>query len=81
MLVYETGKAAVVGLTRQLAVQYGPDGIRANAIGPGHIVGEGLAEMWNAKPHRSCVFRRSIPFETDRQTRRDRCRHRLPMLR
>jgi NAD(P)-dependent dehydrogenase (short-subunit alcohol dehydrogenase family) len=45
-LVYETVKAAVIGLTRQLAVEYGPDGIRVNAICPGHIVTERMAERW-----------------------------------
>jgi NAD(P)-dependent dehydrogenase (short-subunit alcohol dehydrogenase family) len=45
-LVYETLKAGVIGLTRQLAVEYGPDGIRVNAICPGHIVTERLEERW-----------------------------------
>ena len=62
MLVYETGKAAVVGLTRQLAVQYGPDNIRANAIGPGHIVGEGLAEMWRRNPSGHAFFADQYPL-------------------
>ena len=41
-------KAGVIGLTRQLAVEYGPDGLRVNAICPGHIVTERLEEMWRA---------------------------------
>jgi len=45
-LVYETLKAGVIGLTRQLAVEYGPDGLRVNAICPGHIVTERLEQMW-----------------------------------
>jgi meso-butanediol dehydrogenase / (S,S)-butanediol dehydrogenase / diacetyl reductase len=45
-LVYETLKAGVIGLTRQLAVEYGSDGLRVNAICPGHIVTERLEEMW-----------------------------------
>ena len=62
MLVYETGKAAVVGMTRQMAVQYGPDKIRVNAIGPGHIVGEGLAEMWAANPTGHAFFADQYPL-------------------
>jgi NAD(P)-dependent dehydrogenase (short-subunit alcohol dehydrogenase family) len=45
-LVYETLKAGVIGLTRQLAVEYGPDGVRVNAICPGHIVTERMEERW-----------------------------------
>ena len=45
-LVYETVKAGVIGLTRQLAVEYGPDGVRVNAICPGHIVTERMEQRW-----------------------------------
>ena len=34
---YCATKAAIINLTRQLAVDYGPDGIRVNAICPGYI--------------------------------------------
>ena len=34
---YATAKAGVLGLVRSLAVEYGPRGIRANAIIPGLI--------------------------------------------
>ncbi|ROO88005.1 NAD(P)-dependent dehydrogenase (short-subunit alcohol dehydrogenase family) [Actinocorallia herbida] len=37
---YAAGKGALNALTRHIAVQYGPDGIRCNAIAPGLIVGE-----------------------------------------
>ncbi len=36
-IVYETGKAAVIGLTRQMAIDFGPLGITVNAIAPGHM--------------------------------------------
>jgi NAD(P)-dependent dehydrogenase (short-subunit alcohol dehydrogenase family) len=36
-LAYTTSKHAVVGMTRQLACEYGPHGIRSNAICPGTI--------------------------------------------
>jgi meso-butanediol dehydrogenase/(S,S)-butanediol dehydrogenase/diacetyl reductase len=37
MAAYATSKAAVLGLTRSLAVDYGPSGIRANALCPGWV--------------------------------------------
>ena len=49
-LIYEAGKASVVGMTRQMATEYGPDGIRVNCVCPGHIVTEGIAEMWKSNP-------------------------------
>ena len=45
-LIYEAGKAAVVGLTRQMAIDFGPLGITVNAIAPGHIVTERGEAMW-----------------------------------
>ncbi len=46
-LIYEAGKAAVIGLTRQMAIDFGPLGITVNAIAPGHIVTERGNAMWN----------------------------------
>ena len=46
-MVYESGKAAVIGLTRQMAIDFGPMGITVNAIAPGHIVTEGLEKLWS----------------------------------
>ena len=46
-LIYESGKAAVIGLTRQMAVDFGPMGITVNAIAPGHYVTERGGEKWN----------------------------------
>jgi len=46
-LIYNTGKAAVIGLTRQMAIDFGPLGITVNAIAPGHIVTERGEDMWD----------------------------------
>jgi meso-butanediol dehydrogenase / (S,S)-butanediol dehydrogenase / diacetyl reductase len=50
---YATSKAAMIGLARSLAVDYGPLGVRANAICPGWVVTplgdysmESLVEKW-----------------------------------
>ena len=45
-LIYEAGKSAVIGMTRQMATDFGPLGIRVNAICPGHIVTERSSESW-----------------------------------
>lgn len=36
-LAYQTAKAAILGLTRNLAAEYGRSGIRVNCISPGHV--------------------------------------------
>ena len=61
-LIYETGKAAVIGITRQLATELGPDGIRVNAICPGHIVTERGRENWDANPTGLAFFEDQYPI-------------------
>lgn len=47
---YEAGKSAVIGATRQMAIDFGPMGIRVNAICPGHIVTERMQSVWDKNP-------------------------------
>jgi NAD(P)-dependent dehydrogenase (short-subunit alcohol dehydrogenase family) len=49
-LPYATAKAAVEGLTRALAVDYGPRGIRVNAVALGSIATERYAEFLAGRP-------------------------------
>jgi meso-butanediol dehydrogenase / (S,S)-butanediol dehydrogenase / diacetyl reductase len=37
LVTYTTSKTALIGLTRSLAVDYGPSGVRVNAVAPGVI--------------------------------------------
>lgn len=49
-VAYATVKAGLINLTRQVAVQHGPDGIRVNALCPGRIVTEAKVDFLNAHP-------------------------------
>jgi NAD(P)-dependent dehydrogenase (short-subunit alcohol dehydrogenase family) len=61
-LVYEAGKAAVIGMTKQMACDFGPSGIRVNAIMPGHIVTERmLARQWANNPEGIAFFEQQYP--------------------
>jgi NAD(P)-dependent dehydrogenase (short-subunit alcohol dehydrogenase family) len=62
-LVYEAGKSAVIGVTRQMACDFGPLGVRVNAICPGHIVTERIqATMWDRNPGGLEFFAQQYPL-------------------
>lgn len=60
-LIYEAGKSAVIGVTKQMAIDFGPDGIRVNAICPGHIVTERQRERWDENPSGLRYFEDQYP--------------------
>jgi NAD(P)-dependent dehydrogenase (short-subunit alcohol dehydrogenase family) len=60
-LAYDTAKAAVIQMTRQMAVDLGPIGIRVNAVCPGHIVTERMAPRWAANPGYLRFFEEQYP--------------------
>jgi NAD(P)-dependent dehydrogenase (short-subunit alcohol dehydrogenase family) len=49
-LAYDAAKAALINMTRQIAVDYGVYGIRANALCPGRILTERKLEMLAKHP-------------------------------
>jgi NAD(P)-dependent dehydrogenase (short-subunit alcohol dehydrogenase family) len=66
LVVYQTSKAAIEGLTRSLARDLGPDNIRVNCVVPGNVktprqeqwyTPEGEAEIVNAQ----CITHRLVP--------------------
>ena len=62
-LVYEAGKSAVLGVTRQMAIDFGPLGIRVNAVCPGHIVTERMqAARWERNPSGLGFFEQQYPL-------------------
>src|SRR4029453_3154438 len=46
---YSASKWAVVGFTKSLAIELGPEGIRVNAIQPGIVEGERIRRVFEAK--------------------------------
>ena len=47
---YSAAKAGVISLTRTTAVDYGPDGVRVNAICPGTVITEGWQHVLEKDP-------------------------------
>jgi NAD(P)-dependent dehydrogenase (short-subunit alcohol dehydrogenase family) len=50
LALYSASKAAAISLTRSAAMEFGPQGVRINAIAPGRVVtdmmlGSGIADM------------------------------------
>lgn len=58
--IYPASKAAVEALTKQMAIEWGAHGIRANAVGPGLIVTEGTAR--NYEGERRAERGRGVPL-------------------
>lgn len=61
-LVYDVGKAAVIGATRQMAADFGPVGVRVNAICPGHMMTERVEERWAGNPSGLPFFENGYPL-------------------
>lgn len=59
---YESAKAGLLALTRSLAVDYGPEGIRSNCVSPGFILSERAREWMEGGPRREEAMRSAIPL-------------------
>ena len=60
-LHYTASKAAILGMTRELAREMGPDGVRINAVMPGAIRTEQEVEM---SPDADAAAERIIPRQS-----------------
>lgn len=58
--MYPATKSAVESLTRTMALELGPSGIRANAVGPGLVVSDGTAASYEGE--RAAERARSVPL-------------------
>lgn len=69
---YKTAKSAIVGLTRALARELGPKGIRVNSIVPGWIMTQRQIDLWlDAEGEaelmrRQCIKRKLVPDDIAR---------------
>lgn len=59
--VYGMSKLALIGLVRNLAMEFGPQGIRFNAICPGLVKTDFARELWD-KPGVEEKYARNIPL-------------------
>lgn len=58
---YGMSKLALIGLVRNLALEFGPDGVRVNAICPGLVKTEFARELWD-NPDVEERIKRDIPL-------------------
>lgn len=61
-IVYETGKAAVIAMSKQMSIDLGPLGVRVNAICPGHIVTERISGHWERNPSHFKLIEQNYPL-------------------
>jgi len=63
MFPYAAAKAGLLGLTRSLALEYGPAGIRVNAILPGYTRTRLVDEWLRTQPDPVAMERRVIEIQ------------------
>lgn len=59
--LYSATKAALDMLTRTMALEWGPKGMRVNAVAPGHVATEGVIEDFRAGRLNEQAMLRNIP--------------------
>lgn len=61
-VAYNTAKAGVVMLTKTLAVEWAPAGIRVNAIAPGYMVTPPIVELQRRDPELWATWMATVPM-------------------
>jgi NAD(P)-dependent dehydrogenase (short-subunit alcohol dehydrogenase family) len=59
---YNSAKAAVIMLTKSLAVEWAPHGIRVNAIAPGYMVTPPVEKLRDDDPKRWAAMMSRVPM-------------------
>jgi NAD(P)-dependent dehydrogenase (short-subunit alcohol dehydrogenase family) len=59
--LYSASKAALDSLTRSMALEWAPKGLRVNAVAPGHVATEGVIEDFRAGRLDEAAMIKSIP--------------------
>ena len=59
---YQASKGGVVQMTRTLAVEWAPHGVRVNAISPGHVGTPLVRSLWETEPELKDHFESRTPL-------------------
>ncbi len=62
MDAYQVSKAAVVSLSRSIALQLGPEGIRSNTVCPGAVLTPMIAHLYDEDPSRRTRMEHKTPL-------------------
>ena len=81
-LIYEAGKSAVIGVTKQMAIDFGPDGIRSQRqSAPATSSPSGQQERWDENPGGLRYFEDQYPVRRTGLAARHRQRSLIPQFR
>ena len=59
---YQVSKAALISLSRAIAAQYGPEGVRSNTVCPGAVVTPMIEGIYARDPSRERSMARRVPL-------------------
>lgn len=59
---YQASKGGVVQMTRTLAVEWAPHGVRVNAVSPGHVATPLVRRQWETEPELKELFEGRTPM-------------------
>ncbi|WP_417259943.1 SDR family oxidoreductase [Celeribacter sp.] len=57
---YPVAKHALLGLTKSLALEFAPQGVRVNAIAPGYVATQNVIDYWNSAPDAQAAKQRTL---------------------